>query len=211
MGDGYASNAEVRGIRDIARRARPSPALAVGLLALFVALSGSAIALRGKVHTRDIAKGAVTAKKIRAGAVNPSKTSLVQLGFAGSEVSTTSGPPVTLSGGPSVTVFVPRGGLVAIYAEVEARISNGAQTAQVHLQEAANFPNSPKIMDQDSTSFAVRRTKSGDPAGAASNVNGGAIFSGLAPGKHTFTMRYSSSGGATALFRNRKLWVTVLG
>ena len=201
----------MRRARDIAGSLRPSPALGVGLLALFIALGGSAIALKGKVHTRDIVKGAVTAKKIRAGAVNPTKTSLVKLGFAGPEVSTTSGPPVTLTGGPSVTVFVPKGGLVAIYAETEARISNGAQSAQVHLQEASNFPNSPKIMDQTSTSFAVRRTKSGDPDGAAANVNGGAIFSGVPPGKHTFTLRYSSSGGATALFRNRKLWVTVLG
>jgi hypothetical protein len=110
-----------------------------------------------------------------------------------------------------VTVSVPKGALVALYAEVEGRISNGAQTAQVHLHEARNFPNSPKVMDIGSTAFVVRRTKSGDPAGAASNVNGGAIFSGVPPGKHTFTLRYSSTGGATAVFRNRKLWVSVIG
>ena len=126
-------------------------------------------------------------------------------------MTTTSGPPVSLSGGPSVTVTVPKGAVVAIYAEVQARISNGAQLAQVHIQESSAFPNSPKIMDIGSTGFVVRRTRSGDAAGSGSNVNAGAIFIGGTPGKHTFTMRYSSSGGATAVFRERKLWVAVLG
>jgi hypothetical protein len=118
---------------------------------------------------------------------------------------------VTLSGGPSVTVTVPKGALVAVYAEVEARISNGAQLAQVHVHETSSFPNSPKMMDIGSTAFVVRRTRTGDAAGAGSNVTAGPIVIGGIPGKHTFTMRYSSSGGATAVFRNRKLWVTVLG
>ena len=203
----------MKGLIARARAWRPSSAHLIAILALFLALGGSAVALRGKgsVHRDDIRRGAVNTKKIADFAVTPFKSNLTRFGFTAGEVTTPSGPPVTLAGGPSVTVAVPRGALVAIYAEVEARISNGAQTAQVHLFEASNFPNSPKIMDQGSTAFSVRRTKSGDPSGAASNVNGGAIFSGLAPGKHTFTLRYSSTGGATAVFRNRKLWVAVIG
>lgn len=196
-----------------ARAWRPSSAHGIALLALFIALGGSAVALRGKnsVGPDDIRRGAVKTKKIANFAVNPFKANLGRFGFSGGEVTTTSGPPVSLAGGPSVTVFVPKGALVAVYAEVEARISNGAQLAQVHIHEASSFPGSPKMMDIGSTGFVVRRTKSGDNAGAASNVNAGAIFVGGIPGKHTFTMRYSSSGGATAVFRNRKLWVTVLG
>jgi hypothetical protein len=197
------------------RRWIPSPSLIIAMVALVVAVGGgtAALALRGKgtVRTDDIRKGAVRAKKIHAGAVNPTKTSISKFDFAGPEVSTTSNPPTTLSGGPSVTVFVPKGGLVAVYAEVEARITNGSESAQVHLFEPANFPNSPQIMERSATGFAVVRTKSGDNAGAASNAGGGAIFTGLAPGKHTFTLRYSATGGpATAIFRNRKLWVSVL-
>jgi hypothetical protein len=185
----------------------------VALLALFLALGGSAVALRGKgsVRADDIRAGAVKTKKLADFAVTPFKSNLTRFGFTAGEVTTTSGPPVSLSGGPSVTVSVPKGAMVALYAEVEARISNGAQQAQVHIQEPSAFPNSPKMMDIGSTAFVVRRTKSGDPAGAGSNVNAGAIVVGLSPGKHTFTMRYSSSGGATAVFRNRKLWVAVLG
>ena len=203
----------MKGIIDRARAWRPTSAHAIALLALFLALGGSAVALRGKgsVTTDDIRKGAVKTKKIKNFAVTPFKSNLARFGFAGPEVTTTSGPAVSLSGGPSVTVTVPKGAIVAIYAEVEARISNGAQLAQVHIQESSAFPNSPKMMDIGSTAFVVRRTRSGDSAGSGSNVNGGAIFIGGRPGKHTFTMRYSSSGGATAVFRNRKLWVAVLG
>lgn len=203
----------LRRVGDIVARRRPSPGLVVALLALFIALGGSAVALRGKgtVRTDDIRRGAVTAKKIHKGAVNASKTGFTKFRFAGPEVSTTSNPPVSLLGGPSVTVFVPKGAVVAIYAEVEMRITNASEFAQAHLFEAANFPNSPQIMERGSTGFGVVRTKSGDNMGAASNAGGGAIFSGLAPGKHTFTLRYSATGGAaTAIFRNRKLWVTVL-
>jgi hypothetical protein len=200
-------------LRQRIRGWRPNSAHAIAILALFLALGGSAVALKGKgsVTADDIRRGAVRTKKIANFAATPFKTNLGRFSFTGPEVTTTSGPPVTLAGGPSVTVAVPKGAVVAVYAEVEARISNGAQLAQVHIHEASAFPNSPKMMDIGSTGFAVRRTRSGDSAGAGSNVNGGAIFIGGTPGKHTFTMRYSSSGGATAVFRNRKLWVTVLG
>jgi hypothetical protein len=51
---------------------RPSPAMAVALLALIVALSGSAYAAT-KIGTKQIKAGAVTAKKIRTGAVTAGK------------------------------------------------------------------------------------------------------------------------------------------
>jgi hypothetical protein len=52
----------------------PSPALAVGVVALFVAMSGSAVAATTfLVHTNDIADGAVTGHKIANGAVGVNK------------------------------------------------------------------------------------------------------------------------------------------
>jgi hypothetical protein len=197
----------------------PSPSLTLAILALVVAIGGgsAAVALRGKgsVTADDIRRGAVKTKKLHKFAVTPSKTNLGRFGFAGSEVTTTSGPPQTLAGGPFVTVFVPRGGLVAVHAEVEARISNGAQRAQVHLVGPGSLAGSPRIIDQTSTSFGVRRTAPGaagpdNSFGVSQAVRGGQLVFSLPPGKHTFGLRYSSSGGATAVFRDRKLWVTVL-
>jgi hypothetical protein len=52
---------------------RPDHSTVVAYLALFVALCGTAAAVSGKVRSRDIGKGAVTAPKIRNGAVIGSK------------------------------------------------------------------------------------------------------------------------------------------
>lgn len=56
---------------------RPSPAMAVALLALFVSLGGSAYAAlslpRNSVGTRQLRRGAVTAAKIHKGAIGPAK------------------------------------------------------------------------------------------------------------------------------------------
>jgi hypothetical protein len=53
---------------------RPSPAMAVALAALFVAMGGSAVAATQLlVHTKDIANGAVTNRKLANGAIGLSK------------------------------------------------------------------------------------------------------------------------------------------
>jgi hypothetical protein len=74
---------------------RPSPALVVALVALFVALSGSAVAATTfLVHTDNIANGAVTRDKLANGAVNVNKlarTVQVALAKAGEPRGTVSG------------------------------------------------------------------------------------------------------------------------
>lgn len=56
---------------NVLRKARPTPALIVAMIALVLALSGAAVALPGKsvVGPSDIKNGAVTQKKIKKGAV----------------------------------------------------------------------------------------------------------------------------------------------
>lgn len=56
---------------DHRRRWRSTPAIAIAGAALFIALGGSAVAAKGLIQTEDIAKGAVTSKKIGDGAVMP--------------------------------------------------------------------------------------------------------------------------------------------
>jgi hypothetical protein len=74
----------------------PSPALAVGLVALFVALSGSAVAATTfLVHTDNIANGAVTRAKLANGAVTMNKLARAvraSLAKAGEPRGTVSGP-----------------------------------------------------------------------------------------------------------------------
>ena len=80
----------------------PSPALVVALVALFVAMSGSAVAATTLlVHTGNIANGAVTGDKIANGAVGIDKlartvrTALAKAGEARGVVNGAQGP-----GGP---------------------------------------------------------------------------------------------------------------
>jgi hypothetical protein len=54
------------------RAKRPSPSLVISILALFIALGGSAYAA-SKVGTKDIKKNAITAKKIKKNAVTTAK------------------------------------------------------------------------------------------------------------------------------------------
>jgi hypothetical protein len=74
----------------------PSPALTVAVVALVVAMSGSAVAATTLlVHTKNIANGAVTGKKIANGAVGISKlarTVRTELAKAGEGHGTVSGP-----------------------------------------------------------------------------------------------------------------------
>src|SRR5688572_19718430 len=74
----------MKGMIERARAWRPSSAHGIALLALFIALGGSAVALRGKnsVGPDDIRRGAVKTKKIANFAVNPFKANLGRFGFS---------------------------------------------------------------------------------------------------------------------------------
>ncbi|HKG35272.1 MAG TPA: hypothetical protein VKA89_02410 [Solirubrobacterales bacterium] len=207
------------------RGRRPSPAMIIALVALFAALGGTATALRGKnsVRSDDIAKGAVRTSDIRSGAVkvrklapnsvDPFKLNVAKLGARAAELTTTSTAPADL-GGPHVTVKVPKGALVAIFAEVTMRIT-GAGTnneAQVRLFEPGTLANSPTIMATGSNAFENRFTTPGPGAqnGAGGDLRGGWLVYSAGSGVRTFSLRYAKQGGGTAIFRNPRLWVTVI-
>ncbi len=198
----------------------------VAIVALVAALTGSAVALQGKnsvksndiapgaVKGKDIAKKAVKSKALADGAVTAPKADLFKIGAAADEVSTTSGPAVDL-GGPSVTVTVPTNGLVGIFARVEGRAAGGNNNgaAQVHLYEPTFLSSAPSIMDYPAgQAYKVRQTSpgSGDTDGVGAALRGGMIVLAPPPGTYTFSLRYSASGGSTALFRNRAIWAGVI-
>lgn len=208
------------------RGRRPSPAMVIALIALFAALGGTATALRGKntvrsddiapgqVKTADIAAKAIRAAKIAPNAVDGFKTNLTKLRALGGEVSTTSPAAVDL-GGPSVTVKVPKGALVAVLAEATMRVTGGGaqNEAQVRLFEPTALPTSPQILGTGSNSFDTRFTAPGpgNQSGAGGELRGGWLIFSAGAGSRTFSLRYSRAGGGTAIFQNPKLWVSVIG
>lgn len=203
------------------RRRLPSPALILSMLALFVALGGTATALKGKFSVKrdDIAPRAVDAGKIKKGAVNGNLISDKAIGAwklrlgsavgAATEVTTTSTVPVDL-GGPKVTVKVPEGGMVAVQAEAFMRATGANNAARAYLYEPTSVPNPTMILRSESTAnFQFRTSLPGSGDGATNRVRGGWIVMPVTPGTKTFELRYSTSGG-TAIFKDRALRVAVI-
>ena len=207
-------------------RRRPSPSMIIGVIALIAALGGTATALQGKnsvraddiagnaVKTRSIAPKAVKAGKLAQASVDPFKTDLTKVAQLAGELTTTSNAPVDLAGSPSVTVKVPSGSLVAVFAEATMRMTGGGNQneARVHLFEATSAANNPQILGTGSAMFDERFTAPGpgNQVGSGGDLRGGWLVFSAGSGTKTFTLRYSGLGGGTAIFQNPKLWVTVL-
>src|SRR5882724_8739628 len=114
---------------------RPSPAMIVAVIALVAAFGGVAVALPGRnsVKSKDIAPHAVKRSDIARAAVDPFRTSVVKDGAVNSTLSTTSNSPVDL-GGPSVTVKVPKGALVGIFAEANLQVAGGGPSSEAQVR-----------------------------------------------------------------------------
>jgi hypothetical protein len=193
---------------------RPSPAMVVAVVALVLALTGAAVALPGRnsVKSNDIAPKNVKLGDIARGAVDPFRTDLLKSAELKSTVSTTSATAADL-GGPNVTVKVPKGGLVGIFAEVNLQAvgAGNSNEAQVRLFEPTAVPASPKIIGGTSNQLDDRFTAPGpgNDAGVNGQLRGGWLVFSPGAGTHTFSLRYSVAGGGTALFANPKLYVVV--
>lgn len=112
-------------------------------------------------------------------------------------------------GGPSVTVTIPQGGgLVEVYAEVDARGSGGTPDSTVALigpgvnQGVMDWP----VATYDTRSTAPDGTSDGQPSGLGGPIR----FFRATPGEATYTLEYGNGGAAgAAFFKNRRLWVGV--
>lgn len=213
---------------------RPTPAMAVALFAVFLALGGTATALSGKfsvkrddiapkavstdklggqaVTTKKIKPGAIYSKQIKDGNVGSYKLRLNGVSTVSAEGTTTSKVPVDL-GGPNTTVKVPEGAMVAIQAEASMR-ATGNNTARIDLYEPSLIPNPVQIMSTGSSAFQTiystpGTAASGADTGVNSRVRSGWIVMPSSAGTKFFSMRYSTTG-KTAIFKNRKLTVTVI-
>ncbi len=193
----------------------PSPAMVVAVIALVAAFTGAAVALPGRnsVTSNDIKPKNVKKTDIRPAAVDPFKTDVMKSSVLSTTVSTTSNTPVDL-GGPNVTVKVPKGGLVGIFAEANLQQIGGGPNAEarVHLFEPASVPNSPQIIGGSTAQITDHFTApgTGNQTGVNGQLRGGWLVFSPGAGKHTFSLRYSGSGGGTALFAGTKLYVAVI-
>jgi len=198
------------------RKWLPSPAMLVAVCALVAALTGSAVALKGKnsVKANDIARGAVKGKAIATGAVKPPKLDLIKVDGEAGPLPTASVPAADL-GGPSVTVNVPESGLIAVYARGTGEIDGGGNNAraQIHLFEPTLLAGAPRILEFDSPDPQLRISTpgTGNVDGTASLARGGWIVFPADAGKYTFSLRYSVAGGGTATFQNTGIWAGVIG
>ena len=196
-------------------RRLPSPGLIVAVVALVLAMGGSAVALKGTntVKSNDIAKGAVKGTDIATAAVKPQDLDLIKVDGEIGPFVTNSATPVDL-GGPSVTVKVPETGLVAVYARATGQINGGGSDAlaQVHLFEPTLLPGSPRVLQFNGATPELRISApgTGDLDGTPTLTRGGWIVFPAEAGKYTFSLRYSQSGGGTATFQNTGLWVGVV-
>jgi hypothetical protein len=197
------------------RRGRPSAAMVVAVIALVAALSGAAVALPGRnsVKSNDIAPKGVKRNDIAPRAVDPFKTSTMRFDVLNSTVTTTSNAVVDL-GGPSVTVKVPKGGLVQVFAEVNLQVAGGGPNseARVHLFEPTILPNSPQIIGGNTAQLNDHFTAPGpgNQTGVNGQLRGGWLVFSPGAGPHTFSLLYSGAGGGTALFAGPKLYVAVI-
>jgi hypothetical protein len=188
----------------------------VAIVALVVGLTGSAVALQGKnsVKSNDIAPGNVKASDLHDLAVHQDALDLFKTQGLVGPLATFAGVPTDL-GGPTVSVTVPRTGLIAVYARVTGQLNGGGASAlaQVHLFEPTLLPNSPAIMSFTSPDPTIRYTVpgAGDNDGVSSPTRGGFIvLTPVEPGTYTFSLRYSNPGGGTATFNNAGLWAGVV-
>jgi hypothetical protein len=189
--------------------------MVVAVIALIAALTGAAVALPGRnsVTSNDIKPKNVKTNDIRPGAVDPFKTDVMKSSVLSSTLSTTSNTPVDL-GGPTVTVKVPKGGLVEIFAEGNLAVAGGNQNseARIHLFDPTSVPNTPQIIGGNSAQLTDHFTApgTGNQTGVNGQLRGGWLVFSPGAGSHTFSLRYSGAGGGTALFSNTKLYVGVV-
>jgi hypothetical protein len=203
---------------------RPSPATAIALAALAVALGGVAYATipdsNGTIHgcyqkndgalrVVDSTAGCRSSEQAidwnQQGTPGPPGSSVAYNEQAG-EVTTDALTPVDL-GGPSVTVNVSQSGLIAVFARAEFR------QGRVTLSEPTDF-DPPLSLLANCCSLTFRRgwTETGTTAGTSNPTEASRLILEATPGVHTYRLEYQAyASDSPGRFRNRKLWVEPLG
>lgn len=197
----------------------------IGLLALFVALGGTAYAAttapRDSVVSKSIRKNAVRSSDVKDRALGPADLKLVER-FERPGVDLLNGAAPSPVDAGRVTVKVPASGLVAIFAhtEISTAISGNASCAlNVKLPgETFLHPLIQESADTGGSSFYTYETTPGsDPTkdyGASGTARGGWVVFRAEPGTRSFEFvlsRLTLGGSASCRFRNTEVNAFAVG
>jgi hypothetical protein len=164
---------------------------------------------KASILGRFIANNQVKTPAIHDAAVTSQKVSLIKSSSVSSANSTTSTTPTDL-GGPSVTVTVPDGGVVELFANADISVSVGGAMGRVDVVEPNLIPSPQRILAGGTASLQTRYTAPGSGNdGVNSATRAGWLTLAPPAGTYTFSLRYETSGGGTATFTNRTLLARV--
>lgn len=177
----------------------------IGLLALFIALGGTAYAVQ------VAPKNSVVSGSIKDGQVKQRDVRLTKTAEYPAQVSL--GPQQAESLDP-VKVKVPKSGLVSVYAETELRKTSGQALNPCSVLLSTDGGDSSTILYKRTStgqSFSLKRTAPGtDAEGVFFATEAGLITFNLDPGKAQFVMSYNSFTDTNCAFRNTKLVIVPL-
>jgi hypothetical protein len=193
---------------------RPSPSLVISLLALFVALGGTAVAV-SKIGSNDIARNAVRSKHIAPGQVQPSDLGVVVHRTVAGEEETTSIAAVPLTG-PVVKLSARAGEVLGIDARFSLHDTVGGSECYVNLDVSGPDPVGHKftrIGDYQGGSVATMyMTQDVTASGGQGTANASRPMTHSLPiaesGKYTIRLTYQVQTVGTACgYSDRHLWV----
>ena len=188
---------------------------AIGLLALFVALGGTAFAV-SKIGPGDIANNAVRSKHITKGQVRKDDTELVKHARAQAAITLTSADPTDQ--GPEISVQAKTGDLLDVHVRADIRrVAGPVQTCDVKLglRRPGGLENDRFVLRYSGsdtvTTGTIYMKGDDDDAGTSSPVRAeGRQIPIVEPGRYTVFFRYDMAPGLTCIYSERNLWVQLV-
>jgi len=176
----------------------------IGLLALFVALSGTAYAVQ------VAPKNSVVSKSIRDGQVRPADVRLTKTYEYPAAVEVFDDSEAQ----EPFNVTVPNSGLVSIYAEGEIRKIDGQANfpCSISYSTTGSTPYSPILsVDTEFNGFSLRRTApSSGGEGVSTQRDAAPVTLSLEPGRYEFRIAYNTFTNTRCQFRNTRVVIIPL-
>lgn len=197
-------------------RRKPSPATALAIVALFVALSGTAVAVQGQIGSSDIQNNGVKSKDLAPGAVQPEDTSLTKYKTMKALRDLENGQDDRI--GPTIKVDIEEGDLLLLTAMVEGRMVSGAEDCFVFLDYNSGFRPLVGWSESESGGDFIQKFPHAELDNGLSDPVEARTFTipifradGFGEdGEFEATLQAESGRDTACEFRKRAMWLTVL-